>query len=407
MELFNIISILITLSALFGYINHRFIRLPTTIGLMLISILMSLALIVLGHLGLGIERQWMSVMERIDFNETLMVGMLSFLLFAGALHVDASELLKQKWNVGVFATFGVVISTVLVCTFIYFVLALLGLDVALIYCLLFGALISPTDPIAVLGILRETDTPKSLEVQISGESLFNDGIGVVLFVVLIAMAGGGHNVSFREALLLFAVETIGGGTFGLLMGWIAYRIMKSIDNYQVEILVTLSLVTGVYALASSFGISGPIAIVVAGLVIGNRGREFAMSEKTRQHIDMFWELVDGVLNSVLFVLIGLELFVVTVSGRYLAAAVIAIPVVLIARFASIGVPLRLLTIRKEFDYRVLKIMTWSGLRGGIAVALALSVPRGSARDIIITMTYVVVVFSILVQGLTFKRLVKT
>jgi CPA1 family monovalent cation:H+ antiporter len=406
MELFNIIAILITLSALFGYINHRFIKLPTTIGLMLISILMSLALIVLGHLGLGIERQWMSVMDRVDFNETLMVGMLSFLLFAGALHVDASELLKQKWNVGIFATFGVVISTVLVGTFMYFILSLLGLHMAFIYCLLFGALISPTDPIAVLGILRETDTPKSLEVQISGESLFNDGIGVVLFVILIAMAAGGHNISFREALLLFAVETIGGGTFGLLMGWIAYRIMKSIDNYQVEILVTLSLVTGVYALASSFGISGPIAIVAAGLVIGNRGRELAMSEKTRQHIDMFWELVDGILNSVLFVLIGLELFVVTVSGLYLAAAVIAIPIVLLSRFASIGVPLRLLTVRKKFNYRTLRIMTWSGLRGGIAVALALSLPAGYERAIIITMTYFVVVFSILVQGLTFKRLVK-
>jgi CPA1 family monovalent cation:H+ antiporter len=406
MELFNIISILITLSALFGYINHRFIKLPTTIGLMLISILMSLSLIILGHLGLGIEQQWMSVMSRIDFNETLMVGMLSFLLFAGALHVDGSELLKQKWNIGIFATFGVVFSTVLVGVFTYFVLRLLGLDVELIYCLLFGALISPTDPIAVLGILRETDTPKSLEVQISGESLFNDGIGVVLFVVLIAMAEGGHNVSFRQVLLLFAVETVGGGIFGLLMGWIAYKIMKSIDNYQVEILVTLSLVTGVYALASSLGISGPIAIVVAGLVIGNRGRQLAMSEKTRRHIDMFWELIDGILNSVLFVLIGLELFVVTVSGFYLIAAVIMIPVVLLARFASIGVPLRLLTLGKKFDYGTLKIMTWSGLRGGIAVALALSLPKNVERDIIITMTYVVVVSSILVQGLTFKRLAK-
>ena len=406
MELFNIIAILITLSALFGYINHRFIRLPTTIGLMLISIVMSLALIVLGHLGLGIERKWMTVMERIDFNETLMVGMLSFLLFAGALHVNAGELLKQKWNVGIFATFGVVVSTVLVGTLTYFVLELLGIKVGLIYCFLFGALISPTDPIAVLGILRRTDTPKSLEVQISGESLFNDGIGVVLFVVLLAMATGRHDVSFRSALYLFAAETIGGGIFGLLTGWAAYKIIKSIDNYQVEILVTLSLVTGVYALASAFGVSGPIAIVVAGLIIGNRGRELAMSEKTRQHLDMFWELVDGILNSVLFVLIGLELFVVTVSGLYLVAAAVAIPVVLLARSVSIGVPLRLLTFREKFDYRTLKIMTWSGLRGGIAVALALSLPRGPERDIIITMTYVVVVFSILVQGLTFEHLVR-
>jgi monovalent cation:H+ antiporter, CPA1 family len=407
MELFDIIAILITLSALFGYVNYRFIKLPTTIGLMLISIIMSLSLFILGHLGLGIEQHWMKLIKSIDFNKTLMVGMLSFLLFAGALHVNINELLTHKWKIGIFSTVGVIISTILIGVSTYFILGWIGLNLKLIYCLLFGALISPTDPIAVLSILKNAGAPKSLEVQISGESLFNDGIGVVLFIVLMAMATGEPQMTFSNALLLFAEETIGGITFGLLLGWIAYRILKSIDNYQVEILVTLSVVTGGYALASAINLSGPLAIVVAGMIIGNRGRKFAMSEKTRQNLDMFWELVDDILNSILFILIGLELLMIPLSVPYLIVAAISIPVVILSRFVSIGLPLRLLTFKGKYDFRTLKIMTWGGLRGGIAVALALSLPRGFEKDVIITMTYIVVVFSILVQGLTFKYLIKT
>jgi monovalent cation:H+ antiporter, CPA1 family len=407
MELFNIIAILITLSALFGYVNYRFIRLPTTIGLMFISILMSLTLIILGRLGLGIEQHWMRLIKSIDFNKTLMVGMLSFLLFAGALHVEINELLKQKWKIGIFSTVGVIISTILIGVSTYFILGWIGLNLELIYCLLFGALISPTDPIAVLSILKNAGAPKSLEVQISGESLFNDGIGVVLFIVLMTMATGEHQITFSTALLLFAKETIGGIAFGLFLGYIAYRVLKSIDNYQVEILVTLSVVTGGYAIASTIDLSGPLAIVVAGMLIGNRGRKFAMSEKTRRNLDMFWELVDDILNSILFILIGLELLIIPLSVSYLAVAVISIPVVLFSRFISIGLPLRLLTFKGTYDFRTLKIMTWGGLRGGIAVALALSLPRGFEKDVIITMTYVVVVFSILIQGVTFKYLVET
>jgi monovalent cation:H+ antiporter, CPA1 family len=407
MELFNIIAILISLSALFGYVNYRFIKLPTTIGLMFISILMSLALIILGRLGLGIEQHWMGLIKSIDFNKTLMVGMLSFLLFAGALHVDINELLKHKWKIGIFSTAGVIISTILIGVSTYFILGWIGLNLKLIYCLLFGALISPTDPIAVLSILKNAGAPKSLEVQISGESLFNDGIGVVLFIVLMAMAAGNPQMTFSNALLLFTEETIGGITFGLLLGWIAYRILKSIDNYQIEILVTLSVVAGGYALASAINLSGPLAIVVAGMLIGNRGRKFAMSEKTRQNLDMFWELVDDILNSILFILIGLELLMIPLSVPYLVAAAVSIPVVIFSRFVSIGLPLRLLTFKEKYDFRTLKIMTWGGLRGGIAVALALSLPRGFEKDVIITMTYIVVVFSILVQGLTFKYLIKT
>ena len=405
MELFNIMAILITLSALFGYLNYRFIKLPTIIGLMLISMLMSIFLVVLGNLGLGVEKYWMPVVQSIDFNKTLMVGMLSFLLFAGALQVDIGELLRQKWEVIVYATVGVFISTALVGALSYCILGWLGIKMQLIYCLLFGALISPTDPIAVIGMLRNAAAPKSLEVQIAGESLFNDGIGVVLFAVLLEMATGHHTTYISDAISLFATETIGGAIFGLVIGWIAYRILKSIDNYQIEILVTLSLVTGGYALASAINISGPIAIVVAGLLIGNHGRKFAMSEVTRNNLAMFWELIDVILNSVLFVLMGLELLVLQLSLTYVLAAVATIFIVLLSRFVSIGTPMRLLAFRKKFSLSTLIIMTWGGLRGGIAVALALSLPVGYERNIIIAITYGVVVFSVLVQGLTFKSLI--
>jgi CPA1 family monovalent cation:H+ antiporter len=409
MNFFNIVAILITLSAIFGYINYRFFKLPTAIGLMLISILMSLGMVILGHLGeagFGIEKQWIDLIKTIDFNKTLMVGMLSFLLFAGALHIDLNELTNQKWEVLIFATLGVILSTFLVGTFIYLVSGYLGLDMKFIYCLLFGALISPTDPISVLGMLKKAGVPKSLEVKIAGESLFNDGIGVVVFITVWDIAFGGHDISFGRVVSLFAEETIGGIVIGFAIGWMAYKLLKSIDNYQVEILITLALVTGGYAITSALKSSGPIAIVIAGLLIGNHGRQFAMSVKTRQNLDTFWELIDEILNSLLFVLIGIELLMIPLSARYLFAGMIAIPIVLFSRVVSIGVPQFLLSIRKNFDYKSLKIMTWGGLRGGISVALALSLPAGDERNLIITVTYIVVVFSILVQGLTMKYVVR-
>jgi CPA1 family monovalent cation:H+ antiporter len=409
MNFFNIVAILITLSAVFGYINYRFIKLPTTIGIMLISILMSLGMVILGHfgkIGLDIEQQWINIIKNIDFNKTLMLGMLSFLLFAGALHVDLNELMKQKWVVLIYATMGVILSTFLVGTLIYLVSGyLLGLNLKFIYCLLFGALISPTDPISVLGILKEAGAPKSLEVKIAGESLFNDGIGVVVFITIWEIVFGGHEFSTGGVISLFIEETIGGIAIGMLTGWIAYKLLKSIDNYQVEILITLALVTGGYALALAVKSSGLIAIVVAGLLIGNQGREFAMSEKTRQNLDTFWELTDEILNSLLFVLIGIELLIIPLSFKYLFAGIIAILIVLFSRAVSIGAPQFLLTFGKKFDYKSLKIMTWGGLRGGISVAMAISLPAGVERDIIITMTYIVVVFSILAQGLTMKYVV--
>ena len=407
--MFNIIAILITLSAVFGYINHRFIKLPTTIGLMLISILLSLCIVVIGHLGnvgAGIENQWINIVSKIDFNKTLMVGMLSFLLFAGALHVDLNELANRKWEVLVFSTLGVILSTVLIGTTTYLLSGYLGMGLKFIYCLLFGALLSPTDPISVLWMLKKAGAPKSLEALIAGESLFNDGIGVVVFITIWEVAFGTRDISAVSISLLFGEEVIGGILIGLAAGWVAYRLLKSIDNNQVEILITLSLVMGGYAFASEVRSSGPIAIVVAGLLIGNHGRQFAMSEKTRQNLDMFWELIDEILNSLLFVLIGIELLIIQLPAKYILAGMVAILIVLISRIVSIGLPQLMFSIGKKFDYSSLKIMTWGGLRGGIAVALALSLPPGVEKDIIITMTYIVVVFSILVQGLTVKYLVR-
>lgn len=406
MELLDIIALLLSLAALFSYINHRYIRLPTTIGLMLIALLVSLAIIGLKHIGLAFPEQWAGrVLESIDFNETLLQGMLSFLLFAGALHVNLGDLEKQKWVIATLASIGVLSSTFIIGGLSWWLFGLLGLDIAFIYCLLFGALISPTDPIAVLGILKTAGAPKSLETKITGESLFNDGIGVVIFLVLLGIASSGE-VSAAEVALLFAEEALGGALFGLLLGWIANRMLAAVDNYQVEILLTLALVMGGYSLAGALHLSGPIAIVVAGLLIGNRGRVLAMSDRTREHLDTFWELVDEILNAVLFVLIGLEVLVLTFQQGYLSAALLMIPVVLLARLISVGIPISLMRNFRRFTPHAVKILTWGGLRGGISVALALSLPVGAERDAIITITYIIVVFSILVQGLSVDRLIK-
>jgi CPA1 family monovalent cation:H+ antiporter len=410
MKLLNIIAILITLSAVFGFLNSRFIKLPATIGVMLISMLVSLGVFILGRfgaLGLGIEEHWLTLIRSIDFNRTLMVWMLGYLLFAGALYVDLGEMLHQKWEILLLATASVLISTFIIGALLYLVSGWLDLSLKFIHCLLFGALVSPTDPIAVMEILREAGLSKRLETIISGESLFNDGIGVVVFVTILSVAATGEqSVSPINVLLLFAWEVAGGILFGILVGLAGYRALKSIDDYNVEILITLSMVTGGYALATAINTSGPITIVVAGLITGNRGRKFAMSDRTRERLDSFWEFVDQILNSLLFVLIGLELLTIQHSWLSIAAGVIAIPVSLIARFVSVGLPFALTAAKKNLSPQTLTIMTWGGLRGGIAVALAIAVPTQYGRDIIITMTYIVVVFSILVQGLTVKNLVR-
>ncbi len=406
MSLFDIIAVLLTLAALFSFINYRFIKLPSTISLMLIALLMSLGLIVLDQFGFNLSGWAKVLIDSIDFNEALMHGMLSFLLFAGALHVNINDLASQKWVITLLATIGVLISTFLIGFMSWWLLGKLGIDLPLIYCLLFGALISPTDPIAVLGILKTSGVSKSLETKITGESLFNDGIGVVVFLVLSGIAINDQPVDMGSISMLLLQEAAGGIVFGLVLGGLAYVMLKSVDNYKVEILITLAVVTGGYAFADVIHVSGPIAIVIAGLLIGNHGRLMAMSESSREHIDKFWELTDDILNAVLFVLIGLEILALTFTMQYLMAGIFLIPMVLVARFISVSVPVILLRFRREFSPGVVRIMTWGGLRGGISVALALSIPAGTEREIILMATYVVVVFSIMVQGLTLSRVVR-
>lgn len=406
MKLFNILAILITLSAGFSYLNHRFIRLPTTIGLMIMALLVSLGLALLGPFSFGLKADAQRLLANIDFDETLLHGMLSFLLFAGALHVNLADLAKQKWIIGLLATVSVLGSTISIGFISRWVFSLLGSEMPLIDCLLFGALISPTDPIAVLGILKKVGVPESLKTKITGESLFNDGVAVVIFLVFLEIATGTREITTASVLGLFAKEALGGVGFGMIIGWIAYWMLKSIDNYQVEVLITLALVTGGFALADELHLSGPIAIVVAGLLIGNHGRLLAMSDQVRDHLDKFWELVDEILNAVLFVLIGLEVLALTFSREYFIAGVIFIPLLLVTRFISVGGPVLIMRRFRKFSPKVITILTWGGLRGGISVALALSLPPGKSRELILAITYIIVVFSIIVQGLTIGKLVR-
>lgn len=407
MQILNTIAILLTLSAIFSYINYRFIKLPTAIGIMLISLVLSLLLLMIGELGLlNISYQASTLIKGIDFHATLINGMLSFLLFAGALHININELSKQKWVILILATVGVISSTFIIGGMSWVILNALELNVSFIYCLLFGALISPTDPIAVLGILKTVGVPKSLEIKISGESLFNDGVAVVVFLVLLGIATGQGEATVASIGGLFLQEAIGGAVYGLIIGGACFYMLRSVNNYQVEVLLTLALVMGGYALATAMHISGPIAMVVAGLLIGNQGRLFAMSDGTREHLDSFWELIDEILNAVLFLLIGLEVLVLVYHTEYFLAALAIIPVVLLSRFISVGIPVKIMKQVRSFSPGVTRLMTWGGLRGGISVALALSLPQGEEREVILAVTYAVVIFSILVQGLTLGSLAK-
>ncbi len=406
MDFFDILAIVLSLTAGFSYLNYRLIGLPVTIGVMVIALVASLLLHGIDLLGFHLEDQARVWLQAIDFNKTLLHGMLSFLLFAGALHVNLNDLFNQKWAIGSLATIGILLSTFLVGTFTWWALALIGLPLSWLTCLVFGALISPTDPIAVLGILKHANAPKSLEVKITGESLFNDGVGIVVFVVLAELAAGTYAPTMSQIVVLFAQEAVGGVLLGLGLGALACWLLRSIDHYQIEVMITLAVVSGGYALASAWHLSGPIAVVVAGLMVGNHGRAFAMSDTTREHLDMFWELIDEILNAILFVLIGLEVLVLTLTHQYLLAGVVVIPLILLSRLLAIGVPMTLLRLMRSFTPGAVWLMTWGGLRGGISVALALSLENGPERDIIVAMTYVVVVFSIVVQGLTMEKLVK-
>lgn len=407
MGLFGTLAALLTVTAVFAYVNHRTVRLPTTIGVMLIALVTSLALLALHGVGIDLDVPARRLLQGIDFDETLLQGMLSFLLFAGALHVDLGDLVEHRRTIAVLATLGVVISTAVIGGLTFVAAGALGLDLRPIDALLFGALISPTDPIAVMGLLATMGVPRSLETKIAGESLFNDGVGVVVFLILLDLARGTEPVTAGDVALLFAQEAGGGAVFGAAAGYVAYRMLRSIDDYKVEVLVTLALVTGGYALAGALHLSAPIAVVVAGLLIGNQGRAFAMSDLTRDRLDVFWELIDEVLNAVLFVLIGLEILVITFAPSAVVLALLAVPIALLGRAVGVFVPLTALQpfgLRQEAGVK--RVLIWGGLRGGISVALALSLPPGPVRETILVATYAVVVFSIVVQGLTVPRLVR-
>ncbi len=414
MSLLEILALLIGLSAIGGYLNHRFLRLPHTIGLVVVALMASGVLIALDrfHLDLGISDTVRAALSQIDFNKALMEGMLSALLFAGAVHVDLTELAERKWAIGLMATVGVLISTALVGFAIWGLAFALGFDLPLIWALVFGALISPTDPVAVLGILKTVKVPRLLQAKITGESLLNDGVGVVVFSILVTIAtGSGHGAAAADIgattiAKLFVVEALGGALLGFAAGYLAYWLMRTVDEHNIEVMITLALVTGVYALALRLHLSGPIAVVVAGLLIGNHGARFAMSAKTRQHVYNFWELTDEILNSVLFLLIGLEVMIITFNPNAAGLALLAIPIVLLARLIAIAIPIGLLRFKEQFTDGAIRILTWAGLRGGISVALALSLPEVAYKPLILTATYAVVVFSILVQGLTVERLVR-
>jgi CPA1 family monovalent cation:H+ antiporter len=404
----DIAATCLVITALLAYLNHRFVGMPTTIGVMATALVFSLALVALDAVGLayGLRQYEESLLRSIDFSDVLMQGMLSLLLFAGALHVDMSELKAYRWPVGVLAVLGTVLSALVVGLGMWFALPLAGVHLAFMYCLLFGALISPTDPIAVMGILKSAGAPKELELVIAGESLFNDGVGVVLFSLLLGMLASGVTPTPGQGLELLLREAGGGLLFGLVLGYVTFRLLRSVDNYQVEVLLTLAAVTGGYALASTLHVSGPLAMVVAGLIIGNHGRALAMSDTTRRYLDMFWELIDEILNAMLFVLIGMEVLIVVFSANKLAAAGVAITVTLLARLLTVGLPVGLLQRASGLPEGSWKVLTWGGLRGGISVALALSLPAGPDRNTVVALTYCVVVFSILVQGLSIGYVVR-
>ena len=404
----NISAILLGFAAFFGWLNSLYLKLPLTIGLMVIALMASISVAGVDTLfDLGYADRARSALARIDFHDSLMIGMLHFLLFAGAMHTDLEALLKHKWHILLMATLGVVISTFFIGFATYALLGVLGYQAPLIWCLVFGSLISPTDPVAVLSIIRTLTVPKTLQVKIAGESLFNDGIGVVVFLALLGIATSptGHVAPSEIGMLLFE-EVVIGVLIGLVLGLVAFRAMRRIDDYVVEVIISLALVVGIYALCTYVHASGPLGVVVAGLFIGNHGSRFAMSEVTQEHLVKFWELIDEVLNAVLFLLIGFEILVIPFSANLALLVVLIIPVVLLGRMLAVSIPT--LIIRRgggAVEKGSIPVLVWGGLRGGISVALALSLPEFEGKQAVLAMTYGVVVFSIIVQGLTIQSVI--
>jgi CPA1 family monovalent cation:H+ antiporter len=405
---FDAAAVLIVLAAALGYLNHRFLRLPPTIGLTLMGALASLIVI-------GIDRalpasqvgeQTVAFLAGIDFHATLMDGMLSFLLFAGALHVDWTEMRRGRWPILVLSTIGVVLSTLTVGAGFYVLTQALGLGLPILWCMVFGALISPTDPVAVMAVMQRTAVPPTLRATVAGESLFNDGVGVVVFTILLAAALGSEPFSAARAAHLFLVEAGGGIALGLAIGWLGYRSMRSIDEYKTEVMISLAIVMGGYALARWLHVSGPIAMAVAGLLIGNHGVAYAMSDTTRDYVIKFWGLIDEILNAVLFLLIGLEVVMITPDGRLLLLGALAIVLGVAARSISVLLPLRAMRPLLDLGRLAPTTLIWGGLRGGISIALALSLPEGPARSVLLAATYAIVLFAVIVQGGTIERVLK-
>lgn len=407
MPLYHAFALLTILAALFSYLNYRFFRLPDTIGIMLMSLITSLGIVALGYLYPTLFREATRFIRDIDFYTILVRIMLGFLLFAGAIHIDGHALRKERTSVLTFSTISVLISTTLIGGLLYFLCGFLNQPISLVYCLLFGAIISPTDPIAVLSILRKAGIPQSLEVRITGESLFNDGVGIVVFLCIYQVAEAGiENLSVFRVLLLFCQQAGGGLLLGTILGYGGFLLLRSVDYAQVELLITIALVMGGNLIAEYLDVSGPLAMVMAGLITGNKTRIFGMSEQSRDHLDNFWGMTDNLLNAVLFLLIGLEMLVIPFSMPILVLSLCAIPIVLAARYISVVLPIGLLRYHTCFEKNAVGLLTWGGLRGGLSVALALSVPASMHGQIFVTVTYIIVLFSILVQGMTIGKLAR-
>ncbi|HEX8757870.1 MAG TPA: cation:proton antiporter [Steroidobacteraceae bacterium] len=420
MPVFTIVSAVITVVALSGYANYKLVHLPDTIGITAVALLISVATVAVGQVVPQVTAWGQLAVRGLDFPDLVFHGLLGLLLFAGSLHVDVAGLARARWLVVVLATVGVVLSTALVGLAFFYVANFLGTPLTLLESFIFGALISPTDPIAAMGLLSKAGVPPSLLTKITGEALFNDGTGVVVFVVLLGLAGGAHGLSptlhgaspiasmprASAVGAMFAQQVLGGAGFGLGVGYIGILLLRGVDSYPVETLITLAMATGGYAAAESLNVSAPIATVVMGLVVGS-GREYAMSELTRVRLFMFWELADDLLNLILFGMVGLELTALAGTIReYLLPAVAALPIVLVARYVSVGVPVAVLRHFQRFEPHTVKLMTWGGLRGALSIALALSLAEGTAKELIVTATYVVALFSILVQATTVEPLAR-
>ena len=410
MELYYTFSVLIVLASFFAYLNVRFLKLPGTIGIMIIAMLVSVAIRLLGDQYFPeTTKEFFMLIQEFDFTEILMGAMLNFLLFAGALHINISDLRDHKWPILTYASVSVVLSALIIAGLFYMIAPMLGLEIPFIYCLLFGTLISPTDPIVVLGILKEAKVPKMIETKITGESLFNDGVAVVMFAVVLKMATDvNFDATFGSIAKLFLLEAGGGILLGALLGFTASNVMKKIDDYKVSVLITLSIVMGGFLIAKELHFSSPLAMVIAGLIIGNFGKSVAMSETTRDYLSKFWELIDEILNAILFLFIGFELLMLPDLQEQLLLGVVAIFICLLARTLAIFIPASTILRKNTYSKGSLTTMVWGGIRGGVSIALVMSIPNsvGEIKDVLLEVTYIVVLFSIVVQGLTVGKVAK-